>query len=261
MKAADILQRYPASGHCPVLVTEVTRMTRGYYCVAGWDMHQRRMVRPLQATGENWRLESDRSVFRVGHVIDCSPNGQQRVGYPHATEDLPLSRTPVLLDTWGESETHAYLLPTTERSIRAVFGQALVDDKYLVDGTRCRSLGGVRLARGRSRFEEDGYGKLRLVVDDSDGAHYRLPVTCDWLRHLFAPGDADAEPFFGTDEANEWLSVTPSDVEVVLRIGLARGWSGPSDTWDPKRCYVQLNGIVCPEDNFHIFAGPPGPQR
>ncbi len=258
MTPTELVAQFPAPAHHPVLITEVTRMTRGYYCVAGWDIHSRRMVRPLQASGENWRLEAGREVFRVGNVVDCSPLGRQGAEYPHATEDLPLTQTPVTLDTWDEAATYAFLLPTTVPAIRAVFGQALVDDKYLVAGTRVPSLGGVRLARRRARFEEDGYGKLRLVVDDSDGAHYRLPVTCDYLRHLFAPGDADAEPFFGTAEANEWLEVTPPETEVILRIGLARGWAGPSHNWDPRRCYVQLNGIVCPEDNYYIFAGPPG---
>jgi hypothetical protein len=156
-----------------------------------------------------------------------------------------------------ESATYAFLLPTTVRSIRELYGRPLAEDKFLEDGTVCPSLGGLRIPRERAAFEEDAYGKLRLRVHDSDDVHYRLPVTCDTLLHLFSPGDGDSEPFFGVGEANEWLCVTGPDTEIMLRIGLARGWAGPDRTWNPRRCYLQLNGIVCPEDNYHVFSGHP----
>ena len=259
--ADNVKRRYPAPKHHPVLVTEVTRMTRGYYCVAGWDVLNSRMVRPLQSSGENWRLDADRSVFRIGALLDCSPSGQRSAAYPHATEDLLLTRTPSPLEHWDESTTYAFLLPSTGRSIRELFGRPLTDDKFLADGTVCASLGGVRIRRDRTAFERDAFGKLRFRIHDSDGVHYGFPVTCDWLLHLFSPGDGDSEPFFGVAEANEWLSVTDPETEIVLRIGLARGWTGPDGTWRPRRCYVQLNGVVCPEDNYHIFAGPPSAQQ
>jgi hypothetical protein len=82
-------------------------------------------------------------------------------------------------------------------------------------------------------------------------------VTCDESLHVFSPGDEDAEPHFGVAGANEWLRANPSDSEIILRIGLARAWAGKDGDWNPLRCYIQLNGIICPEDNYHIFAGPP----
>lgn len=260
MNEDDVQRRFPGPKHYPVLVSEVTRMTSGYYCVAAWDVRHRRMVRPLQLSGENWQLGADRSVFRVGSLLDCSPSGRRTGMYPHATEDLPLTRNPTLLEHWDESATYAFLLPTTVRSIRELYGRPLTEDKFLADGTVCPSLGGVRIRRERTAFEQDTY-KLRLRVHHSDDVHYRLPVTCDTLRHLFSPGDGDAEPFLGVAEANEWLCVTGPDTEIILRIGLARGWAGPDGVWSPRRCYVQLNGIVCPEDNYHISAGPPSVEN
>ncbi len=108
--------------------------------------------------------------------------------------------------------------------------------------------------RRQVRFFED-FGKLRLELRDSDGVTYNLPVTSDELLHIFSPSDNEA--FFGVDEANEWLSVNPPRTELIMRIGLARGWIGGDANWNPPRCYVQLNGIICPEDNYHIFTGPP----
>ena len=82
---------------------------------------------------------------------------------------------------------------------------------------------GANAADGVLSFFEDDFGKLRLQLQDTDNVSYRLPVTCDTLRHVFSPSDEDAEPHFGVAEANEWLCVTPPDGEIILRIGLARG--------------------------------------
>jgi hypothetical protein len=202
-------------------------------------------------------LGTDRSVFSVGHLINCVPTSRRNAIYPHAREDLILSEPPSLFLTFDESITYALLINKTFTSIRQLFGCALVDDKYLPDGANCRSLGGVRVVRRRVRFIEDGFGKLRLQLQDTDNVSYRLSVTCDGLRRFFSPGDEDAEPHFGVAEANEWLRVNPLDSEIILRIGLARAWVGKDGDWNPRRCYTQLNGIICPEDNYHIFAGPP----
>jgi len=59
---------------------------------------------------------------------------------------------------------YALLLDKTFTSIHQLFGCALVDDKYLPEGTNCRSLGGVRAVRRRVRFIEDEFGKLRLQL-------------------------------------------------------------------------------------------------
>ena len=271
MNESQIKEKYPADQFLPVLISEVTRMSMGNYCVAGWDIHARRMVRPLQSSGANWKLmafplqssdangdaAADRTIFSVGHLVNCLPTGRKNSVYPHATEDLLLSGAPSFLERFDESGTYALLLPATFQSIQQLFGRALVDGKYVQNGTNCNSLGGVRAARRQIGFLEDSFGKLRLQLQDVDGVVYRLPVTCDWLQHLFSPSDEDAEPHFGVAEANEWLCVNPPDTDIILRIGLARGWSGKDRSWHPPRCYAQLNGIVCPQDNNHVFAGPP----
>ncbi len=177
--------------------------------------------------------------------------------YPHATEDLLLSKLPSYLEKFDESIMYALLLDKAFTSIHQLFGCALVDDKYLPEGTNCRSLGGVRAVRRRVRFIEDEFGKLRLQLQDVDNVTYRLPVTCDTLRQCFSPSHEDAEPHFGVAEANEWLCVNPPDSEIILRVGLARGWVGRDGDWHPRRCYAQLNGIICLKDNYYIFAGPP----
>jgi len=256
MTRKELLAKYPPEKYNPVLVTEVTRMSKGTYCVAGLALATGKMLRPLQANGNNWSLGKDRSVFGVGHVIACRPTGQSGTVKPHSLEDTPLKATPSLLEELTEDQTYKLLIGSTAPSVAAGFGVELEDNKYVIAETNCPSLVGIRAERRSMRFHES-YGKLRLSLDDTDGEYYDAKVTCDTLQHVFSPGDESAEPHFGAAEANEWLEVNDDDDELIIRIGLARPWDGPQKSWDPKRCYLQVNGIICPQDNYHIFAGPP----
>lgn len=257
MNVNNIKHKYPAARFHPVLVTEVTRMNKGFSCIAAWDIHEERIVRPLQYNGDNWQLASDHSLFFPGHLLNCSPSGRVRSVLPHAHEDFILTRLPTLLERFDEAETYKLLIDKTDSSVSSVYGQRIVEDKYIVEGTNCKSLGSIRSQRRNIKFFQDMYGKLRLRLQDLDGIVYILPVTSDELLRAFSPTAEELEPHFGVDEANEWLEVNAPEQHLILRIGLARGWSGKDNAWVPKRCYVQLNGIICPSDNWAIFAGPP----
>src|SRR5437763_93850 len=89
-----------------VLVTDVTEMHAGNYCVAGWDNTTKRMVRPLPQ-GANWTsgLLTAHQII-PGVVIKVSPTGAVPVGsYPHRTEDLlinpnAINATPAQVLDW-----------------------------------------------------------------------------------------------------------------------------------------------------------------
>src|SRR5438105_4251508 len=161
---------YPADRFHPVLVTEVTRMQGGFFCVAGWDVHAGRIVRPLHPTGQNWRGRGEQPPFDVGQVIDCVYKGSEHGTPPHSHEDSVLQRTPRTLETVDEAKMHELLRPTVDASVPAIFGRRLADDQYLVDGVRCRSLGAVAVARGLARFVER-FGRLRFRFRDSEGTY------------------------------------------------------------------------------------------
>jgi len=112
-----IKSKYPADRYLPVLISEITRMTHGYYCVAGWDVHGHRMVRPLNSMRFNWKLGTDRAIFSVGHLINCNPTGMNNNVFPHATEDLPLSESPTLLESYDEPTVCNFLSDKAFRSI------------------------------------------------------------------------------------------------------------------------------------------------
>jgi hypothetical protein len=120
---------------------------------------------------------------------------------------------------------------------------------------------GVLAPRRNLNFRQDSSFRLRLSFCDSDGTSYDLPVTCDTLNRVFgSTGSDDLEHWFGVSEANEWLRADSPDQLLLLRIGFARAWAGKDMVWNPMRCYVQLNGIICPDNYYSIFAGPPSDE-
>lgn len=251
MDAAKILKTYPEPAYNPVLISEVTRMGGDYRCVAGLDVRRQRIIRPLLTPGSNWRIGGDRSVFEVGHLVHVRPTGVPGKVYPHATEDTPLEKAPKVLERFDEETTYQLLIGSCASSIRSGFGVTFVDDQYVVAGTKCPSLVGVRIPRKKVTFHTGYGGKLRLIVNDSDGVMYDLGVTSDRLLNLFDNAKNGKAPF-GISEANDWLKKAPDEV-LILRLGLARAFDGKEKAWNPLRCYLQLNGIVCPRDHFHVL--------
>lgn len=251
MDADRINKRYPHPAHSPVLISEVTRMSGIIRCVAGFDTRAQKMVRPLQAASSNWPLGDNRSVFEVGHLVDVTPTGARGKTFPHATEDTPLSRMPKVLERFDEATTYGLLIGTCVGSFTEAFGVKLIDNQYVAVGTRCPSLVGISVPRKNLTFHT-GYGeKLRLRVTDSDNETYDLGVTSDRLLGLFNKARDSSAPF-GVNEANPWLSENGPSQRLILRVGLARPFDGKKG-WDPLRCYLQLNGIVCPEDHYHVL--------
>jgi len=114
------------------------------------------------------------------------------------------------------SSTRHYKHPPT-------FGCALVDDSTCQKHQTAAPLGVSELYVVVS-VHRDEFGKLRLQLQDVDNVTYRLPVTCDTLRQCFSPSHEDAEPHFGSLKQTS-ACVNPPDSEIILRVGLARGWS------------------------------------
>lgn len=241
MNIEQLKEKYPAGERrWPVVITEVTRMSKGFYCVAAFDIHAGRMIRPLQQPSSNWRL-ANRDIFAPGNLVVCDYTGVRGSGaYPHRTEDTVLARMPELLEVLRPEDVQNVLGASLHGSIAEVYDRQLMEDKYVNDGTRCASLGGIAVPIQNLEFEES-FGKLRLRIRDNDGKHYSLAVTSDDLRTRFHDNPADPPAI---QQANEWLAGFRRDSATILRLGLARAWDGKEQKYNPKRCFLQCNGII-----------------
>ena len=226
------------NGAIQVLITEVTHMKKGgLVCVAGINLATGQMVRPVQGDGSNWGAAKwvSTSYFEVGRIVGLDPAAAGQPGFPHATEDLRIA-TVHQADTVSAANLYAACVETAHADLDAMFDSCLIDDKYVVEGSKCRSLGCL-IVDPADLHAENSYG-VKLVYDDADNKRHYIKVT---ELETIAGGDEAA----GAAALQERLDGAAGPV--ALRLGLARAWAGPADQhYDPRRCYMQLNGVILP---------------
>lgn len=222
-----------------LLITDVTEMHGGNYCVAGWDAQAQRMVRPLP-NGANWTagLLQQHGVA-PGASIEVVPTGQQHPStFPHRTEDTPITTAGIQFVHPGPIAWLAPGAPPTHATVDQSFGGRLAHSRvwkgarqgvHVPENTQISSLSAVRLPVGNLTLFEDNYqGKrsLRAYLNDGD-ACYNLPVVAKTFREAYRMN--------GIGGATQLL---PAQGDVHVRLGLARAWSG-----QPGKCSLMINGI------------------
>jgi len=218
-----------------LVITELTEMQGGNFCVAGWDEAGGRMVRPLP-DGRNWTTGLLRA-HRVapGATVEVSPTGRpDRSRYPHRSEDLLVDGTRIRS---LEAPPVAWLgedAPPAGTTLAAAFdghlrhGEVRDNIRYGVHvpaDLPVHSLGALELPRSLIRFVVD-FGKLRLVLNDGE-ARYSLAVSSLALKTAWREGGIEAV-----------RKALPRSHLLHIRVGLARPFGQP-----PDRCYAMVNGI------------------
>ena len=216
-----------------IVITDLTEMSPGKCCVAGWDVEERRMIR-LLPNGSNWREAwIDRYTVFPGYFGQPRPSGTATGSYPHLTKDAPID--PASLKPFVEltSDWIDQCPPETAPDLVSAFDGYLRWDSqwdgvkrglHVWPGAQCRSLVGLWLPRGNLEL----YGSDRLRGQFYDGVHiYDMAVSARVLKRAWRAG--------GVEAATEAL---PDKAEVHVRVGLAR-----ADARFPK-CYAMLNGVL-----------------
>lgn len=237
MGLENLSAQHKIEGERQVVVTEVTRMSAGLVCVAALDIHAGTMVRPLQPDGSNWEEPKwvAKGYMVVGNVLSLVPAAAGQSAYPHASEDFRV-KTIRRLGTSAPGDLYEACQQTADASVDGLFDNSVEDNKYIVAGTHCRSLGCIMLPRTSLRIAEF-YGKVQASYQDRLGTWHNFPVTD------LATKNADS-PEAGAAALNTRLAASNFFKPVALRLGLARAWDGGDKGYDPKRCYIQLNGLI-----------------
>lgn len=221
-----------------VLITEVTRMGDGIVCVAGIDVATDRVVRPLQGDGSNWEEGEwvQSGLIAIGNVLLLRPVASSpKAALPHGHEDTRVDHVTVARKA-SPAELYDACRRTADPSLESIVGDTLVEGKYIKEGTDCRSLGCLMMDGSDLRFSGK-FGKVQVSWRDEMGVWHNLKLT-DLATSQAADTEAEAKRL----EAAAMFA----DGAVALRIGLARAWVGPNGDWNPKRCTLQLNGLVFP---------------
>jgi hypothetical protein len=220
-------------------------MTSGI-CVAAFDIYGHKIVRPLPRDAANWsRAEYTSGRITVGSVLGIrplDPQQQSASAYPHATEDLRLAESPVGLGNLRHGELVRALGPTVDRTVSSIFDGNLLDRKYVQERAVCRSLGAVMIPVAQIRPYVDGFSSLRVTIIDQPDISYVLPITDMEARQIQATEGAQAAAQQIQEKLNQYTGETP----IMVRLGLARAWSGVGQDWYPLRCYLQCNGFLYP---------------
>jgi hypothetical protein len=234
---SDLLVKHDKPNDRQVLITEVTRMTNGLVCVAGIDLATGKMRRPLTEDGSNWDEATwvEKNYLRVGNIVGLTPAAAAAAPhYPHATEDFRCSYvTPLAVAS--PAQLYQACVETADPDLDTLFAGQLVTGKYVDDGTKCRSLGCLLVDAARLQVSVP-FDKVQVSWQDPPGVWHNLSVTEVAIR--------TPEPVIGMSLLNQRLAGVTGNV--ALRLGLARGWAGPQGSHNPKRCYLQLNGLIVP---------------
>jgi hypothetical protein len=236
MSLEALRQRYPDRvGFRHFLVTEVTRMQGDIVCVAAIDLQTLTIVRPLQWNHWNWPASLHRQGLRPGRVVRQRIRAEQQPsGAPHEREDLQLAdMLEITQHQLTEAELYEALALRVDPDIASIFAGRLVGGKYVPEGAHCRSLGSVRVTGARLDTTHD---RPRLKFSSGE-EFYDLPVTDLRLRLAVESGHSAAW-------VAEFERRRAARQPAVVRVGLARPWAGSSGEFDPKRCYVQVNGVI-----------------
>jgi len=217
-----------------LLITDLTEMHGGNYCVAGWDLQNHCMVRPLP-NGANWTSPLlQQHQVTPGVTLDVQPTGRGNNGsYPHQTEDTSINQHNIQLVSLGPTNWFGPNAPGTSASLDAAFGGALSHNKlwngahqgvHVAPGTRTNSLGSIVVPRANLQLFEN-FGKLKAQLNDGVRI-YDLAVSSLALKIAWRQSGLRGA-----------VASLPATRNYHVRVGLARAWGAP-----PK-CYAMLNGV------------------
>ncbi len=234
-----------------LIVTEVTRYG-DLFCVAGWDVQRKMMVRPeppgasaAYPPSRFWKADyaGNGRVFEVGNVVTLAATRDPPPDflYPHRTEDRIVAPGSNLnLD--GQlplEDVVTHVAGSVSLNPKAVFDGGLTRDwtgggptkAHVPLGYNGRSLGAVNVTPNRLRFAESAYDpnkpQLRAILQEGV-TKYDLSVTSDSLKSIWRAGGLEAVRL-KLQEASG----------VHVRLGLARAFDAK-----PDKCYAQVNGII-----------------
>ena len=212
-----------------IIISDYTYM-KDTYCIAGWSPSEQKMRR-LMINGHHWsELEAQKVEDHSCIQVETLPMSLDECrDYPHKTEDTWISEhvTPLYRYT-SPAELASELENSLSRNIKSIFAGQLKECSYVLPGTKCASLGAIKIPAQNLEFYKDDEGKLRVKILDNDGTKYNLRVTCRYLRDAL-------DKTSGLYRLNEQLKEMTF---AHVRVGLAKPYYKQKN-----HCFLMCNGV------------------
>lgn len=217
-----------------VIITDVTEMHGGQFCVAGWEARSARMIRPLPGIETNWAASriGPESLW-PGNTLEIDSTGQAPGSeFPHATEDTIIIPSSVAIRK-RSAEWLAEVAASASETVNIAFGGMLKWRTYAGNryhtvvprGTNTKSLGAVVVRSDGIKFVVEDQ-KLRALVTDAEGT-YKLPVVGHEVSKFYREQGVEALNRSFKKKGN-----------LHIRVGLARAY-----TQYPDECFAMVNGV------------------
>ena len=224
-----------------IVINHLTRVEKGYVCVAGIQVSMQLHVRPV-TPGRRLPIEvaealggpfGIRALVELGNVRAC--------GNRPFVEDVefPLGRTK-RVGRLEKTEFWRLLDGLAGSRLKEIFGDDLeqVGDGLAVQPGKGTASLGCLFPATRPELQVNNWGKIRLLVEDTEG-HYDLSVTD--LR-LYNQND-NTPNLDAVSELEDRLSCVKC---CVLSMGLTKAWTKPGET--QARHWQQVNSVHLQDD-------------
>lgn len=242
-----------------IVVNHLTRMRRGYICVAGIDLATGVHVRPLPRNGDlRYRdLAAHGGVWEIGAVLDLGTT--KPIGKTPEIEDTEYFKRSVrVLPELDQAEYWSRLKSLAKPTLIEQFGRDLHEVGHGHAATDAghgeRSLGMLLITKSRPELIiEPRSPRPRLRMNLQTG-RIPLSVAVTDIR-LYGPDHVTPDAT-AVAAANERLVAS---AEVLLSVGLSRAYSDwLSKEPEPERHWLQINNLHFIEDPYWRLT--PGPE-
>lgn len=217
-----------------LLVTDVTDYG-SLRCVAGWDVHRHKMIRPEPYPGGFWGADRiNTKEFCRGAIVEFDAvEPRPPTSYPHLTEDRVVTGAITAASKLQKKDLWELLDASKSTNLDDLFSNNLIYDGlkgFVPKDSACSSLGGIEIGSDCASVEDyvNYGGKKRLRLRFEHNGRMLAPnLTSSRSHEIYQQG--------GLSELNNRLKKAD---RVHLRIGLARAFGA-----QPNKCYLQINGF------------------
>lgn len=214
-----------------IAVTDVTIYGK-QRCVAGWDINNYRMIRPVPIESEFWdaRYCGVRSRFHPGRIVSFFAR-KAVTNLPHNTEDWLVVGEITSQQLLPIDEFQQICKQILSHQPQKIFGENLVfqsESAFVNEGANCGSLSCLELKSKDidliEQLNSKNLPRLRACFTLQE-RKLNLSITAKDLRQKYESS--------GLEAARDIISGTS---HLHIRLGLARAIQN-------GRCYLQINGI------------------